>query len=441
VGLTTIADLVFAGGVVVAALSLASAALRRGPSPLLASFAVVEAVAAVSIWIAFALRHERPLAVAAGGLTGCLLAAAGALLLRSALRRVADIDGRLAEAQTDLLGLVEHERSARAAELELTLARARADSRSLLDEQERQLAEERRALAEEREHETMASLAGKLTEVQGQVEQRLAAFSEELDRAVEATGRRIAELEQRRGQLLGDLEARIAADADRLAAESEERRAALTRLRSELERTLEETLSLAQSELEAHTAERRRGLHELEERLSRRERELTEQAQREEVEAVQRIRVGFEDVARRQVEHLERNVERSIGPHVDEAAQRFSQLVKTAREDAAKRLGRELDRAVSTFAREAETVLAERLAHVGDAGAQRLERRIAEVGGQLERRHDELVAAQEQRHADLEGDVRRRMDELHADLEAERGVLEARLQELMRRFASATADS
>jgi hypothetical protein len=32
--------------------------------------------------------------------------------------------------------------------------------------------------------------------------------------------------------------------------------------------------------------------------------------------------------------------------------------------------------------------------------------------------------------------MRQRIDELRADLEAERGVLEARLQELMRRFRS-----
>ena len=35
--------------------------------------------------------------------------------------------------------------------------------------------------------------------------------------------------------------------------------------------------------------------------------------------------------------------------------------------------------------------------------------------------------------------LRRRMDELRADLDAERGVLEARLQELLRRVGSAAA--
>ena len=63
--LTTIADLIFAGGVVLAALALAGAALRRAPTSALASVAALEAAAAVGVWVAFALRHDRPLAVSA----------------------------------------------------------------------------------------------------------------------------------------------------------------------------------------------------------------------------------------------------------------------------------------------------------------------------------------------------------------------------------------
>ena len=85
------------------------------------------------------------------------------------------------------------------------------------------------------------------------------------------------------------------------------------------------------------------------------------------------------------------------------------------------------------FAREAESVLAERLAHVGDAGAQRLERRLSQIGAGLERQRDELVAALEQRLADAESQARRQLGELAADAEAERAILEARLQELARR--------
>ena len=108
--------------------------------------------------------------------------------------------------------------------------------------------------------------------------------------------------------------------------------------------------------------------------------------------------------------------------------------MKTGREDAAQRLSRELDRSVEVFAREAETVLAERLAHVGDAGAQRLERRLTDATNALERQRDEWMSALDGRIAELEADVRRRLEDLGADAEAERAVLEARLQELVRRF-------
>jgi hypothetical protein len=438
--LTTIADLVFAGGVVLAALALAGAALQRMPSSLLAAATTLEAAGAIGIWVAFALRHDRPLAVAAGGLTACALVAGAAILLRRALRRVGAMDARLAEAETDLLAAVEQEKNTLAAELELTLARARADSRSLLEEQERQIAEERRALVAEREHDATTTLGEKLNTVQAQMEHRLAEWSQDLDRTTEVTKTRIGELEQRQQQLLREIELRLTADAERLSAESEEQRTGVARLRAELTRTLDDALGAVRNELEVHAAERRRALHDLETRLARRERELTEQAQREEADAAQRIRGGFEDISRRQIEQLELAVDRAVASHADEAAQRFAQLVKTSREDAAKRLARELDRAVSAFAREAETVLAERLAHVGDAGAQRIEHRVSNVAGDLERRHDELAAAHDQRLGELESEMRRRIDELRADLDAGRGVLEARLQELVRRVA-ATADA
>ena len=437
--LTTIADLIFAGGVVLAALALAGAALHRASRPLLASATVLEAAAALGVWVAFALRHDRPLAVAAGGLTACTLAAGAALLLRRALKRVGAMDERLAESQAALLASVEREKTALGKELELPLARARADSRSLLEEQERQIAEERRSLVAQREHDATAALGDKLNQVQAQIEQRLGGWSQDLERITESTKTRIAELEQRQQQLLREIELRLTADAERLSAESEEQRAGVARLRADLNRTLEDALGVVRSELEAHAAERRRALHELETRLARRERELTEQAQREEADAVQRVRAGFEDVSRRQIEQLERAVDRAVASHADEAAQRFAQLVKSSREDAAKRLARELERAVGAFSREAETVLAERLAHVGDAGAQRLEHRVSNISKELERRQDELVAAHDLRLGELESEIRRRIDELRADVEAERGVLEARLQELARRLGSAAA--
>src|SRR5439155_414781 len=204
------------------------------------------------------------LAIAAGGIAACALATAAAVLLRRSLVHAEDVDAHLAATKVKLRELIEAEAAERAAELERTLARARADSVSLLAEEERRIAEERRS----------------------------------------------------------------------------------------------------------QFAERRRGLHELDERMRRRERELMEQIEREEGESVQRIRAGFEDVQRRQVESMSRIVERAASTYSDEATQQFAGLVKSSREDAAQRLARELERSVESFAREAESVLAERLAHVGDAAAQ-----------------------------------------------------------------------
>ena len=104
------------------------------------------------------------------------------------------MDARLAEAEADLLANVEREKTALGKELELTLARARADSRSLLEEQERQIAEERRTLVAQREHDATAALGDKLNQVQAQIEQRLAGWSQDLDRTAEATKTQIAEL-------------------------------------------------------------------------------------------------------------------------------------------------------------------------------------------------------------------------------------------------------
>jgi hypothetical protein len=439
--LTTLFDALFAVAVVVAALALAGAAFRLLTPFVLGALAALVSLGAVAGWAAFALKrdHPRELAVAAGGLTASALVGAAALALRRMLFRAEAIDAHVAQAQARLRALVDDESAERASELERTLARARADSVSFLVEQERRVAEERRRGFADREEELAASLTAALASTQAQVEQRLSSWSQDLDRAAETTKMHIAELAQRQQQLVADVSQRLAADSDRLAAESESQRTSLARIRAELEKAMEDALAAARAELELHAAERRRALHELDERMRRRERELLERIEREEVESAQRIRAGFEDVERRQIEQMERVVERATSTHSDEATQQFAALVKSSREDAARRLGRELDRAVEVFGREAEAVLAERLAHVGDAGSQRLERRLAEAAASLERKRDEWMEAFDARIGGLEGDVRRRLEELSADAEAERAVLEARLQELVRRVEAAGA--
>jgi hypothetical protein len=439
--LTTVFDIAFAVGIVIAVLALAGAALQFLSRTALVLLTALELTGAVAAWIALALRsdHPRELAVSAAGLTACALVACSSLLLCRALVRSDAIDSQLVRAQEQIRMLIDREAAERSAELERTLARARADSVSLLVEEERKIAEEHRSEFAVRERDFAGRITESLTTTQAQIEQRISAWTQDLDRGADVTRARIGEILARQKQLLSDVEIRIRSDAERLSAESEEQRAAVQRLRTELDKVMEETLSTAQSEVELHAVERRRALHELDERMRRRERELLERIEREEVEAAARIRAAFDDVQRKQIEQMERVVERSASTYTDDAAQQFATLVKASREDAARRLSRELDRAVEVFAREAEAVLAERLAHVGDAGAQRLERRLAEATAALEARRDERLAALDDRIVELEADIRRRLEELGADAEAERAVIEARLQELVRRLGSAEA--
>jgi hypothetical protein len=431
--LTRVFDIVFAVGVVVAAAALVGAAIRRVRRRTLELVTATLGAAALAAWVLFALRHDRELALDGAGLTGCTLAAAASFLLLAALARSEAMGAHFVEAKAQLGDLVQQEAAERAAELERVLARARADSVSLLSEEERRIAEERRREFAERERELTKSLTETLSATQAQVELRLASWAQDLDRAADDTKGRIAQLARRQKQLVSEVEVRLAADADRLGAESEEQRAALARLRAELQKALEEALGAAGTELDSHAAERRRALHELDERMRRRERELVERIAREETEAGQRIRAGFEEVERRQLEQMQRVVERAAARYAEEAGQQFAALVKSGREDAARRLSRELDRTVEVFSREAEAVLAERLAHVGDAGAQRLERRLSDAASALERQRDDWMSAFDSRIAGLESDVRRRLEELASDADAERAVLEARLQELARR--------
>jgi hypothetical protein len=367
---------------------------------------------------------------------GAELAAMKVQTLQAGRRRSED---QLSRAEARLNSLVGREAEERAAELERTLARARAESTSLLAEQERRVAEEHRRGAEERQREGGAALSEALAATQRQVERRLQEWRDDLERAQRNIPEEIARVEQRQRQLIADAEARIASDAERLEAESEQQREGLARLRDELARIIEESVSAGSQELETFAADRRRALHELNERIRRRERTLAEQIEREEAEAMRRIQASFADVERRQIEQLERIIGRTTTSYSEAAGQQFAEAIRSAREDAAVRLSRELDRAVQSFLREAESVLAEQLGHVGDAGTQRLEKRLSQITAGLERQQGDAIGNFEQRIAVAEQELRRRLDILAADAQAERAVLDARLQELARRIEDAIA--
>jgi hypothetical protein len=429
----------FAVAVVVAAASLAAAALGRAPRPALRALAGALALGTVAAWLAVGFDPRVETVIPAIGVTLAFAAGLAALKLGYLLAGTRRVDDQLARADGRLTSLVAREAEARATELEHTLARARADSTSLLAEQERQLAEEHRRGAEVRQREAGAALTEGLAATQAQVARRLQEWRDDLERAQRKIPEELARLAQRQRQLISEAEARIAADAERLEAESEQQREGLARLRDELARIIEESVAAGNNELETFATDRRRALHELNERIRRRERALAEQVEREETEAMRRIQASFADVERRQIEQLERIVGRATQSYSEAAGQQFADAVRAAREEAAVRLSRELDRAVQSFAREAESVLAERLGHVGDVGAQRLEKRLSQITAGLERQQIDAIDTFDERIAAAEQELRRRLEMLAADAEAERAVLEARLQELARRIEDAIA--
>jgi hypothetical protein len=152
---------------------------------------------------------------------------------------------------------------------------------------------------------------------------------------------------------------------------------------------------------------------------------------------VRRIQAGFADVERRQIDHLTRIVDRTANRLSEAAVEQFSATVKAARDDAAKRLSRELDRAVAQFAHDAQTVLAERMAQVSDAGAARVDRKLTEIVAGIEERRDEFLADFQRRFSDVEAELGSKIRAIGADAEAEREVLEARVLDLTRRLEAA----
>lgn len=429
-----IVELVFAGAILVVFASAAAVLLNRSSRNALLGLGSLLSAAALVVWVAFALKPERDVAVAAGGLTFCAAVELGLIALRRLVAQGLDLDRRLKTAEEHLAAVVRAETDARAAELERTLTLARADSLSRLVDEERRMAEGRRGALHEREQRASGELSEALAKVEQRVGRRLAEWRTDLEKTDQALTAQLESLGQRQEQLIGEAASRIAVETDRLEAVGEEQRARLAALAAEFERVVREIAERAQTELEQHESDRRRALHEVADRLRERERELRERVAVEEAEAIQRIQAGLADVERRQVDQLQRIVERTTSSFADSISKQFSDEIKRAREDAAQRLTRELDRAVEHFAREAQSVLAERLAHVADAGGQRLERKLSQIGSSLESEQHTLVAELQRRIEDAEVELRSHVQSLAADAEAERTVMNARLNELRQRL-------
>jgi len=433
----TIVQIGFAVGVLLVGVAVAAALSGRGSQRMLAGITGLLGLGAVAGWVVFALDVDRGTAVAAGGLTVCFAAALLTIPLCAGLARSRRVDAELEEAEAKLHELVERETTRRAEELERTLTRARADSSSRIAEEERKLADARRSEMTQRERRVASELGEALGLVERRVEQRLAEWSGDLDRMQQALTTRLAELAQRQRDAVAEAQTRLEADTEQLKSASEEQRTILAKLREEFERAAQEAGTAARREVEVHEAERRRALHEVSERLRQRERELRERITAEETEAVRRIQAGFSDVERRQIDQLSRIVDRTANRLSEASVEQFSAAVKTAREDAAKRLSRELDRAVAQFAHDAQSVLAERLAQVSDAGAARVDRKLTQIVARIEQRRDEFLTDFQRRITDAEAELRSQIRTIGADAEAERAVLEARLLDLTRRLESA----
>ena len=433
----TAVQIAFAVGVLVVGSAIAAALSGRVSRRVLVGIAGLVGLAAVGGWIVFALEVERGTAVAAGGLTVCFAAALLTIPLRSGLARSRRVNEDLNVAETALRDLVERETAKRADELERTLARARADSSSRLAEEDRKLADARLSELNQRERRLAAELGETVALVERRVEQRLSEWAGDLDRMQQGLTTRLGELAQRQRDAVAEAQARLEADTQQLKSASEDQRTILAKLRQEFERAAGEAGTAARREVEVHESERRRALHEVSERLRQRERDLRERIAAEETEAVRRIQSGFADVERRQIDQLSRIVDRTANRLSEAAVEQFSTTVKAAREDAAKRLSRELDRAVAQFAHDAQSVLAERLAQVSDAGAARVDRKLTEIVRRIEQRRDEFLDDFQRRFSDVEAELRSQIRGLGADAEAEREVLEARVHELTRRLETA----
>jgi gas vesicle protein len=404
-----------AAAVLIAGAALAAAALDVASRAALAAVGGLLGGLTVAGWVVYAFTLDADVAAAATGITACLLAALGAFGLRHGRQYGRRVEEDISAAEARLRTLIDREATERAGELERTLARARADSASLLAHEERRIADERRKVISEAESAAATQLAETLATVQQRVEQRLAGWAEDLDRAQQHLVSQLERLAQRQALLIAEAESRIEQDSRSLETTTDEQRHVVARLREELGRIAQEATAAAQGELESHAAERRRALHEVAERLRRRERELQEQIEREEAEAVRRIASGFEDVERRQIERIQRTIERDSARYVEAAELQFAETMKSAREDAAVRLSRELDRAVQAFAREAQGAIGERMGQMGDLGAQRVDKRISQIAAGLERQREELFAAFERRFAEAEANLLRRVQALERD--------------------------
>jgi uncharacterized protein YukE len=281
-----------------------------------------------------------------------LVAASLWVALRRIRNRVAANESIVEASRVELQTTVERETAILLEEIRRTVARARADPASLLAEEDRRRAEEQRAVLARREQELGDAIAATLAEIERRVEDRLRGFSDDVDRAQVHLQAQLARIDQRQRQAIADVEARVEAEAAELGSTADEQRKTVLRLREELERAAGAAVTEALDQLESQTVERRRAIEEITDRLRTREAAIADAIEKAETDARGRLEVAFVDFERRQIERLERSIGREIDRHVQTAVMAFDGRMREVREEAAERLGRELDRAVDLLGRQ-----------------------------------------------------------------------------------------
>ena len=290
-------------------------------------------------------------------LIACLAAAVAVavalwLKLRRAHAQAAATDELVMSGRARIRAAVDEETATHVEEIRRVLARERADLASQLVADERRLTDEFRATFAERERRVGEGLADALTTVERRLDEKLRGFSDDLDRAQRHLEAQLARLAQRQQQAIADVEARIEAEAAELGFTTDEQRKTVARLREDLEGAARAAVTAALDELEAHTVERRRAVEEITERLRARESAIAEGIERAETDVRSSLEITLIEFERRQTERLERVTEREIERHAQIAATAFDERMREIREEAATRLGRELERAVESLSRD-----------------------------------------------------------------------------------------
>lgn len=432
-----------AAGIVLVAASFAAAAGERIGARTITALAAalgllgVAAAALVAVGLVLDRWEWRELAITAAGFLLAALAEFGALVFRRSLERSRAVEQIERRGLARIDEALEAHAARRAAELEQTLARERAETAHLLERQERDLRDAHLAELQAKADQLRAELVQAVTADQQRVEQRQSAWSADLERVQQQLKRRLEELIREQADALRSHEQRLEEHARDVEALEESQHDQIARLRAELARMLDEAQEAAKGELETHAAERRRALHEVAERLRARERAMREQIEREQTELRAQLASSLAEVERRHLEQLQRLLDRAVVRLSEEAERQFDKQLREAREKTAERLSRELELAMEHFMKAAENEVVGRIAQAAEAATDRVQRQVDELVRtaevQAEISNDRLRVLNEQLERSLQA-ARTRLQEFEAQVELE---VSTRLGEIERALRSA----